>query len=59
MAENVISVGFNGSHFEFLVNQESQGFLNVIIGFPIHKNMGVDTNITSLSVLEAELQAKT
>ena len=55
MAENMIFADFHGSHFEFRVYQESWGFLSVIIGYPILKIMGVDTNITSLSILEAEL----
>ena len=54
MAENVISSGFNDSHFEFRVNQESQAFVSVIIGVLVVKNTGVDTKISSLSILEAE-----
>ena len=39
----VISAGFEGSHFEFRVNQESYGFFSVIIGFLIHINqIGMD-----------------
>ena len=53
------SAGLNGSHFEFRVNQESYGCFSVIIGFPTLTNMGVDTDITSLCILEAELSAKT
>ena len=41
--------------FEFLVNQESSKFFSVIIGFLIHENMGIDTKIVSLSILETEL----
>ena len=32
-----------------------KGFLSVIIGFLIHINMGLDTKIMSLSILETEL----
>ena len=52
---NVISAGFEGSHFEFWVNQELQGLFSVIIGFLIPINMGLDTKILSLSILETEL----
>ena len=38
---HMISTGFNESHFEFRVNQESYGFISVIIGFIIQKNMGL------------------
>ena len=46
---------FNGSHFDFWVKQQSQSFSSGTIGFLVLKNMGVDTNIVSLSILEAEL----
>ena len=50
-----MSAGFEGSHFEFRVNQESQGFFSIIIGFRIHINIVLDTKILSLSILETEL----
>ena len=50
----MISTGFNESHFEFRVNQELYGFLSVIIGFLVQKNMGLETKILSLPILEAE-----
>ena len=50
----VIFAGFEGIHFEFRVNQESKGCITVIIGFLIHTNMGLDTKILSLSLLETE-----
>ena len=50
--------GFNGSHFELWVNQEPYGLFSDIIGILILTNIGVDTKISSLSGLEAELQAK-
>ena len=42
---NVIADGFNGSHFEFQVNQESEGYFNLIIGFLIHKNMDLEVEL--------------
>ena len=52
---NMISTGFNESHFEFRVNQELYGFFSVIIGFIIQKNMGLEkTKILSLSIPDAE-----
>ena len=51
---NMISTGFNESHFEFRVNQELYGFFSVIIGFIIQKNMGLETKILSLSNPDAE-----
>ena len=51
---NVISVDFKDSHFEFRVNQESYGFFSVIIGFFIQNNMGLETKIWSLSILDAK-----
>ena len=48
------STGFKDSHFEFRVNQELCGFLSVIIGFLIQKNMGLETKILSLSILNAK-----
>ena len=51
---NVISVDFKDSHFEFRVNQEPYGFFSIIIGFFIRKNMGLETEILSLSILDAE-----
>ena len=54
MSFKVISVDFKDSHFEFRVNQESYGFLSVIIGFVIQKNMDLETEILSLSILDAE-----
>ena len=48
---NVMSVDFKESHFEFRVNQGSYGFFVVIIGFFIQKNMGLETQILSLSIL--------
>ena len=45
----MISTGFNESHFEFRVSQELYGFVSVIIGFIIQKNMGLETKILSLS----------
>ena len=51
---NVISVDFKESHFEFRVNQESYGFFGVIIGLFIQKNMDLETKILSLSILDAE-----
>ena len=53
----MISVDFEGSHFKFQVNQESSGFFSVVIGFLIHKNMGLDTKTLSLYILETELSA--
>ena len=50
----MISTGFNESHFEFRVNQESYGFFSVIIGFIIQKNMGLKPKILSLSSPDAE-----
>ena len=50
----MISAGFRDSHFVFRVNQESYGFFSVIIGFLIQKNMGLETKILSLSILDAE-----
>ena len=49
---NVISVDFKDSHFEFRVNQESYAFFSVIIG--LEKNMGLEIEILSLSILDAE-----
>ena len=51
---HMIFTGFNESHFEFRVNQESYGFFIVIIGFIIQKNMGLKTKILSLSSPDAE-----
>ena len=48
----MIYVGFEGSDFEFLVNQESYDFFSAIIGFLIHENMSLDTKIVSLSIIE-------
>ena len=51
---DVISVDFKESHFEFRVNQEltkgHMDFFGVIIGFFIQKNMGLETKILSLSL---------
>ena len=54
----MISTGFNESHFEFRVNQELNGFFSVSIGFIIQKNMGLETKILSLSILDAAYCAK-
>ena len=51
---SVISVYFKDTHFEFRVNQESYGFFRVIMEFFIQKNMGLETKILSLSMLDAE-----
>ena len=51
---NVISVDFKDSHFYFRDNQESYTFFSVIIGFFIQKNMGLETKILSLSILDVE-----
>ena len=51
---NMISTGFNESHFEFRVNPELYGFFSVIIGFIIQTNMGLETKILSLSIPDAE-----
>ena len=54
---NVISVDFKESHFEFRVNQEltkSYGFFGVIIAFFIQKNMDLETKILYLSIIDAE-----
>ena len=51
---NMISTGFNESHFEFRVNQELYGFFSVIIGFIIQKNMGLEAKVLSLSIPDAE-----
>ena len=51
---NMISTGFNESHFEFRVNQKLYEFFSVIIGFIIQKNIGLETKILSLSIPDAE-----
>ena len=51
---NMISTGFNESHFEFRVNQELYGFFGVIIAFIIQKNIDLETKILSLSIPDAE-----
>ena len=55
---NVISVYFKDSQFEFRVNQELTEshivFFSVIIGFFIQKNMGLETEILSPTILDAE-----
>ena len=51
----MISAGFNCSHFELLVNQEGIGIFSVVIGLCIQNNMGLETKILSLSILDAEL----
>ena len=47
---NMISTGFNESHFEFRVIQElyMYGFFSVIIGFVIQQNIGLKTKILSI-----------
>ena len=47
---------FNDSHFEFSVNQQPDNLSRGTIDFFVPQNMGVDTNIMSLSILEAELK---
>ena len=54
MSFKVISVDFKDSHFEFRVNQQSYGFFSVLIGFFIQKNMDSETEILSISILDAE-----
>ena len=51
----MISDGFNGSHFELQVI----GIFQRYHWIPCSPNMGLETKILSLSVLEAELLAKT
>ena len=48
-----ISVDFKERHFEFRVNQESYGFVGVIIGFFIQKKHGF-RNQNIVSILDAE-----
>ena len=45
---DVISADFKDSQFEF------QDFCSGIIGFFIQKNMGLETKMLSLSILDAE-----
>ena len=53
---NVISVDFKDNHFEFRVYQElTKSHMDFSVSSFSHKNMGLETKILSLSILENEL----
>ena len=58
MQKNSTLNWYNGSHVEFRAIQQLYQIKSIFIGFLMVKNMGIDTKIISLSILEAEIFEK-
>ena len=55
MAQTVISVGVSCNHFEFRVNQQTNGLYIAIIVFLIQQSIALESKILSLSILNDKL----
>ena len=58
MQKNSILNWYNGNHVEFRAIQQMYQIKSIFIGFLMVENMGIDTKIISLSILEAEIFEK-